>query len=219
MDLSGVYVYFRRFINCRRALRCALASMGGVGSTALARHLGSIADKTPREHVYSPVVYDGMSNLTLGYMFGNPYNAVLSIFRRNYQHMHAKAMNALSGTVPPDLRRVSLEEFLERGIDEFYIERQFDNWTNNPNPKHPTILIKYEELEGHIDEVLQFFGCKRPFAIKPRRSSWQEQPENIRSGLETMYGSLNEKIQAMPGIRTLVPYLTPRGVENRQLSF
>ena len=185
--------------------KCAMTSMGGVGSTALARHIGSIADKTVREHAFSPGVYDSFSDMRLGYMFGNPYNSVLSIFRRSYQQMHVKAMHANSGTRPANLRGVTLEEYLERGIDEFYVERQFDNWVNGANIKHPTILIRYELLDGNIDQILDFFRCSKPFVFKARKSSWQDQPEHIRSGLERIYGAVNEKIESMPAVKILLP--------------
>lgn len=180
-----------------------MASMGGVGSTSLARHIGSISDKTEREHAFSPSVYDTFENLRLGYMVGNPYNSVLSIFRREYQQMHVKAMHANSGTMPAKLRGMSLEEYLERGIDEFFIERQFDNWVCNPAPKHPTIIIRYELLSDNIDQVLQFFGSDKPFIVKSRKSSWLEQPAHIRNGLEKIYGHLNEKIEALPGVKII----------------
>ena len=198
----------RIFMPGKDRFRCAMGSMGGVGSTALARHIGSIVDKTDKEHAYSPAVYDGHSSLRLGYMFGNPYNSVLSIFRRGYQQMHVVAMHAHSGTVPVGLRGVSIEEYLERGVDEFFIERQLDNWVVNPNPKHPTILIRYELLGGHIDEVLDFFACRKAFVVTPRRSVWSDQPEHIRKGLERIYGRMNEKIEALPAIQVV---MTRRG--------
>jgi hypothetical protein len=199
-----VQALVRRLIN-RAPFRCALASIGGVGSTALARHIGSIADKTDREHAYSPIVYDKECNLRLGYMYGNPYNAVISVFRRNYQDMHAHAMNVGSGVQPASLRNLSLEAYLERGIDEFNMERQFDNWHQVADPKHPMILIKYEQLADHISEVLQFFSCRYAFEVRRRSSSWQEQPAHIRAGLERMYGGLSAKIDDKPPIQIIYP--------------
>lgn len=196
---GGKLLFLKRLFDSR-AFRCAMCSMGGVGSTALARHIGSISDKTVREHAYSPAVYDSYTNLRLGYMFGNPYNAVLSVFRRGYQQMHVKAMNANSQTVPVDLSGVGIEAFLERGVDEFHIERQFDNWADEQNAKHPTVLIKYEGLSRSIGDVLEFFDMTKPFVVKARQSAWQSQPEHIRKGLERMYGGLAEKIEAMPDI-------------------
>lgn len=185
----------------RRPFRCAMCSMGGVGSTALARHILSVADKTVYEHAYTPAVYDQRQRMRLGYLFGDPYNAVLSVFRREFQHMHVKAMNAYSPTPAVSLKGVTIEEYLERGIDEFRIERQFDNWTNEANAKHPTVLIKYEDLSDNIDTVLAFFGVSRSFEVKRRSSSWQSQPEAIRKGLENMYGGLLAKVEAMPSIQ------------------
>jgi hypothetical protein len=205
MRITAVQAFVRR-LKIGNSFKSAMTSMGGVGSTALARHIGSIADKTVREHAYSPCVYHNIKNLRLGYMFGNPYNAVLSIFRRNYQQMHVKAMHAGTDTQPADLRGVTLEEYLERGVDEFFIERQFDNWVNQAHPEHPTILIKYEELQDNIGDVLAFFGVKDSFNVKKRNSSWLDQPAHIRKGLERVYGGLYEKIEAMPGIKILNPY-------------
>jgi len=202
MRITAVQAIVRRLM-IGSEFQSAMVSMGGVGSTALARHIGSIADKTVKEHAYSPCMYDGTRNLRLGYMFGNPYNAVLSVFRRNFQQMHAKAMHADSPTLPPDLRGVTLEAYLEKGIDAFSIERQFDNWVSQPHSRHPTLLIKYESLANNIDDVLAFFGVKDAFGVKERQSSWRDQPPHIRTGLERMYGKLNEKIEAMPEIHIL----------------
>lgn len=187
-----------------RPFRTAICSMGGVGSTALARHLLSFADKTDLEHAWSPVAYAQRKNLRLGYMFGNPCNAVLSVFRRGYQHMHVRAMNAHSPTPPFDLKGMSIEEYLERGVDEFRIERQFDHWTSPANARHPTVLIKYEGLPQGIGQVLTFFAATRPFEVYSRQSSWTDQPAHIRSGLERMYGGLLGKVEAMPPI-TIFP--------------
>jgi len=184
----------------RRPFRPAMCSMGGVGSTALARHLLSFADKTALEHAWSPAVYEGMDKVRLGYMFGNPYNAVLSIFRREYQRMHANAMNRNSPTPAVDLKGIGIEEYLERGVDEFRIERQFDNWTNPANARHPTILIRYEALHENIDQVLSFFSCEKPFQVQRRNSQWTDQPAHIQQGLQRMYQGLMEKIEATPQI-------------------
>ena len=183
-----------------------MTSMGGVGSTALGRHINSFADKTVDEHAYSPIVYDNKKPVMLGYMYGNPYNSILSIFRRNYQQMHVQAMHVNSDTQPAKLKGVTLEEFLERGVDEFYLERQFANWNNPELVKVPTILIKYEALEDDIDEILDFFQCKRPFKVKVRRSAWEDQPKNIQDGLVNIYGKFKDQVDDMPGIKILYPH-------------
>lgn len=205
MSRFPIQAFIRRMMN-RAPHRCAMASMGGVGSTALARHIGSIVDKSTREHGYSPKLFENEKNLRLGYIYGNPYNAVLSIFRRNFQNMHVHAMHADSGTLPVDLRDVSLEAYLEKGIDEFAMERQFDNWVNYSASKGPIILIKYESLAEHVDEVLSFFYCPYPFEVKQRRTSWMSEPSHIRDGLERIYGGLNTKIDEMPPIKILNPF-------------
>ena len=183
----------------------ALCSMGGVGSTALGRHIGSISDKTIREHAHSPIVYDSEKQIRLGYVFGNPYNSVLSVFRRGYQNMNTQAMNVGSGAEIADLKGVEIEEYLQRGVDEFRLDRQLTNWCDPKLTKHPTILIKYEELADNIEQVLDFFGCDKPFEVRTRKSSWDTQPANIVSGLVDMYGDFNKRVEEMPAITVLQP--------------
>lgn len=88
---------------------CALVSTGGVGSIAMGRRLDSIADPTDRKHAYTPSLFDNDTNIKLGFMYGNPYDAVLSVFRRGFQNLHSQAMNADSSTPASMLTGVSLE--------------------------------------------------------------------------------------------------------------
>ncbi|WP_133468553.1 hypothetical protein [Paraglaciecola marina] len=207
LNMSGIKSVLNKTPTLRRLLipgpSVALCSMGGVGSTALARHIGSIADKTIREHAYSPSVYHNENQIKLGYVFGNPYNSVLSVFRRGYQDMHCKAMNANSGDKPVSLKGVELIDYLNAGVDQFGLDRQLSNWLNPGLAKHPTILIKYEELADNIDEVLDFFDCEKPFDVKTRTSSWKSQPAPIVNGLESLYGDFYQKVQDMPAITIL----------------
>lgn len=212
LKLGGVKSLINRVPAIRRIVVrgpvVALCSMGGVGSTALARHIGSISDKTVREHAFSPRVYDNEKQIKLGYVFGNPYNSVLSVFRRGFQVMHNKAMNANSGSKIANLKDMSLEEYLERGIDEFNLNRQLTNWLNPELVKHPTILIKYETLGDNIEEILAFFDCPKPFSVKTRQSSWLDQPSDIVNGLENMYGDFYKRVLEMPDITVLEPLIS-----------
>lgn len=204
MPKIALYYKVKHFLSGRR-VRCAVASMGGVGSTALARHVGSLADKTPREHAYTPMLYAEDAPLKLAYVFGDPYNAVLSVFRRGYQDMHARAMNAHSETPPANLKGMTIAEYLERGIDEIRIERQVDNWVNAAACPHPILLIKYEALARNLGQVLEYFESSEPYEVLPRRTGWEEEPEPIRRGLEKLYGPLREKIMALPDLRLIEP--------------
>lgn len=186
-----------------RPYECKLVSVGGVGSTALGRHVWSTNDKTSYEHAFSPAVFTGHPKLRLGYMYGDPYNAVLSVFRRGYQDMHIRAMHRHTGITPPSLAKVSIDEYLEAGLDQFGLEAQFDRWVGAVPAPCPLILVKYEGLAEGIGEVLDFFAVKKPFVVRPRKSSWETQPDNIRRGLEKIYGSMREKVLAMPAIKVI----------------
>jgi hypothetical protein len=184
-----------------RAYECKLISCGGVGSTALGRHLWSTNDKTPYEHAFSPELFKSKPRLRLGYMYGDPYNAVLSVFRRGYQQMHSRAMHTGTGQPTPDLTGVTLDQYLEAGVDQFGLEAQFDRWTRAVTPACDTILIKYEDLSENINQVLEFFSVQKPFQVRTRKTSWDSQPSHIQAGLHRIYGPLREKVLAMPGIK------------------
>ena len=186
-----------------RPYQCKLVSLGGVGSTALGRHIWSTNDKTSYEHAFSPEIFTGHPSLRLGYMYGDPYNAVLSVFRRGYQDMHIKAMHRHTGIKPPSLAGVTVADYLEEGRDQFGLEAQFDRWVGKVKAPAPLILIKYEGLSTGIGEVLDFFGVKKPFTVRSRKSSWENEPEHIRRGLEKVYGSLREKVLAMSAVKVI----------------
>lgn len=202
--MIAIVYKLKHFLRGRR-VRCAIASMGGVGSTALARHVGSLADKTPREHAYSPVLYAEEKPLKLGYIYGDPYNSVISVFRRDYQNMHTTAMNHGSPTAPGNLKNMSLREYLERGVDEFHLERQLDNWTRPVGSPHPILLIKYEEMAQNMDAILRYFEQDEGFEFKPRKSSWEQQPADMVNLLERMYGDVKAKVDKLPGLQLLQP--------------
>jgi len=186
-----------------RPYECKLISLGGVGSTALGRHIWSTNDKTSYEHAFSPAIFTGHPKLRLGYMYGDPYNAVLSVFRRGYQDMHIKAMHRHTGIKPPSLSGVTIEQYLEAGKDQFGLEAQFDRWVGGEKAPAPLVLIKYEGLGEGIGEVLDFFGVRKPFGVRPRKSAWEAQPESVRRGLEAIYGRLREKVLAMPSVKII----------------
>jgi hypothetical protein len=186
-----------------RNYECKLVSLGGVGSTALGRHMWSTNDKTSYEHAFSPAIFKGHPNLRLGYMYGDPYNAVLSVFRRGYQDMHITALHRHTGVTPPSLTGVSIDQYLEAGKDQFGLEAQFDRWAGGEKAPAPLILIKYEGLQEGIGDVLKFFGVSKPFDVRSRKSSWEKEPEHVRKGLEKIYGSLREKVLAMPSIKII----------------
>jgi len=183
----------------------------------MGRRLDSIADPTDRKHAYTPSLFDNDTNIKLGFMYGNPYDAVLSVFRRGYQNLHSQAMNADSSTPAAMLTGVSLEEYLEKGVDEFRIEPQLDFWLDPTIVKHPTILIRYETMTEHLDEIFDFFEYnklfefltllerKKPFKVRKRTSSWEQQPKVIRQQLETIYGRVNEIISAAPDLKIMMP--------------
>lgn len=135
------------------------------------------------------------------FIFGDPYHSVISIFNRNLQRRHERSMSReMRGYVPVLRADTTIEEYLGAGVDRFFFEQHLDNWVGYDGSAVRILAVRYEDLTDHIEEVLQFLDCERPFQILPRKSHFQDQPAVIQAGLGNMYGELKERIARMPSL-------------------
>ncbi len=140
-------------------------------------------------------------------MTGDPFNAVLSVWRRDLHQVHEVAMSFgkfwfdspdefTDRRITEDLK---LEDYLDAGHDAFHIAEHVDNWISYDTPPHVKILIvRYEHLADYISDVMKFLQCKRPFAVRPRKSDWTKAPKAVQDGLVKTYGAVRDKINALP---------------------
>jgi hypothetical protein len=186
-----------------------IVSFGGVGSTSLVAHLeDGNADRNwyhqQGKHCFRPDLLPEVQRgleVKACFIFGDPYHSVISVFRRGLQRRHERSMSRATPGYTPVLRRnTTLQEYLEGGVDRFFLEDHLDNWIGYRGNQVRILAVKYEALGDHIEEVLSFLDCLRPFVVRSRTSSIEDQPEAIRRGLEAIYGPLKVRIDSLPSM-------------------
>lgn len=186
-----------------------VTSFGGTGTTMLyeflEEHDGDIpsdhSNWRPWKHLPRPPgdseVKDGFRAV---YVFGNPMNAVLSVFRRDYQRWHIRNMREdVSEPASPDW---GLEEFLQESEDPFRMGKHFREWTH-ADRSYPILYLNFDALWEHLPEFFAFAGlptrCLKEFPDRRERASdWTEEPTRVRKELREFYGDLWAEIQETP---------------------
>lgn len=205
-------------------LRVLVSSFGGVGSKCLVKGLLQTKDRTilgdAHTHLRAPPEHRDLDGRAVIYMFGNPYNAVISFFNRRMRKTRSHGFNTREGegdvfwavkhcrNMGGDHQAMKPEwdvaAYLENGVDLFRMEQHFDNWVN-AKTDYPILFVRYETMWQHLREIFHFMGLPESalakFPPRERRgSSWEHEPEEVRVKLANMYGRLREKIDAVPDI-------------------
>ena len=193
---------FKRFTVTNR-----IVSFGGVGSSSLVAHLEN-GDKdriwyhSRDKHCLHPDLLPEVGRgLTVKacFIFGNPYHAVLSVFRRGLHRRHEKSMSRTVRGYRRVIRNdTTVEAYLDAGVDRFFLADHLRNWTEYGGGRVRVLAVKYEALDDHIEQIMTFLNCDRPFEVRPRTSRFDNEPEAVQRGLEAMYGELKERIDALP---------------------
>ena len=58
------------------------------------------------------------------------------------------------------------------------------NWVEYQGKRVRIMAVKYEALGEHIQELMDFLECTRPFEVRPRKSKYDDQPPEIQAGLD-----------------------------------
>ncbi|MCS4122739.1 sulfotransferase domain-containing protein [Salinibacter ruber] len=184
-----------------------VTSFGGAGTTMLYKFLDQCCRDIPKNtHDWIPWKHqqvppadeDVKQGFRALYLFGNPMNTVLSIFRRGYQHWHFERMNE-SGE---GQGLQNLEEFLKHDDDPFQLADHFERWTTAKR-RYPIMLLRFETLWEQQEEVFAFLGVPSGLQDefpkrRERHSDWRKQPVEHRKRLKRIYGSLAKRIQSRP---------------------
>lgn len=129
------------------------------------------------------------------YLFDDPRNAVLSVFRRSYQNWHIRNMN---GNLDGWEEGYTIDDFLSNGDDLFRMEEQFEDWVH-ARRSYPILFIRFDELWDHLKTLFSFVGLPESkmdcFPEKRARTSdWRTEPSNRQEAIEEMYGTLACKV-------------------------
>ena len=176
-------------------------SPGGCGSCALEDFFGNNIN-FPRDswnaHQRDPSLPEAGSQV--GYIFADPYNVVLSYFRRGflqYPYDHGKH---ISGDMSILMARPSwtMEDFFRLPSDPFRLQDHMEGWWNRPQRDYNIMFIRYETLTQHLPELCQWFGLSperaKHFEFIPRNSDWEQQSGFVKENLERMYGVFDRRL-------------------------
>jgi hypothetical protein len=224
--------------------RFVVASYGGVASKTLIRGLLNHPVNTatiklvPRHHTHRrcPYLYLPPDKKVI-YLYGDPAHAIASFFRRDltptsvvepddshpgfagFARAHCKYLEG-------DYARLSegycLEDFLSSPHDPFGLDDHFHRWTATPVP-YPILLVRYETLWEHLDEVYDFVGLPRAEAatFPPYKKTYVERhPEYDEplARLRVKYARLIADIEKRPPISVL-PATPPLGWQKVRYNF
>jgi hypothetical protein len=186
-----------------------VTSFGGCGTTALYEYLGAAGCNIPKTFGHFPFKHQRMppdpasvpEGFRVVYLYGDPRNAVLSIFRREAQYGHYRGMRLADPPADSGARLASIDAFLEGGVDEFQLEDHFERWWGNGSASVPVLFVEYEQLADVWPTVRDFVGLPADYPCldwRPRSSDWQALSRTRQEQLDRMYGGLVERISSLP---------------------
>jgi hypothetical protein len=189
-----------------------VTSFGGSGTTALCAYLlsrGVDLQKGPaqwpfKHRRFPPSADQVPDGFRVVYIVSDPRDAIVSIFRRDFQVGHYVALREDEPDPDTQRRLVSLDAFLDAGHDDFQLADHFARWRAH-DPAYPVLFLRYEHVAEVWADVLAFVGLappQPPLQVRARRSDWRSlQPERRRQ-LDAMYGELARTIEQLPPART-----------------
>ena len=135
------------------------------------------------------------------YVYGDPRNAVLSVFRRGYQNWHIQNMQE-------DLRGWNddwtLRDYLAEGKDLFGLAGHFDSWVT-ADRDYPIMIAEFDALWDEQSAVFSFFGlptdAMQDFPErKERNSDWRDESSEVQDQITSIYGDLINRMYSFPGL-------------------
>ncbi len=186
-----------------REMELLVCSCGGVGTTFLIDFLAQYKtcndrdDRDGFKHLDKPPPTRN-PDLRAIYVFGNPIDAVYSLFRRDFHHEQSYKLLEQYRDLDPVPLEMPLERYAAEGIDRFQFENHFLNWSER-NCQYPVLFVRYEKIWDHVEELLEFAGipaeAKAAFPEKKeRKSQAMEIGEEVHAGMRRMYGALQDRL-------------------------
>jgi Sulfotransferase domain len=186
-----------------------VTSFGGCGTTAFYAHLraaGLSVPKTPGQFPFKhqrvpPDGDDVPSNFRAIYLYGDPRDTIVSIFRRNYQTGHYAGLHLQDPPLEVADRLSDLDTFLAAGIDDFQLEDHFERWWSHRTPSYPVLFLRFESLPTEWPRVCDFVGLSSDYPclpMRPRDSDWKSLNEVQRTQMDRMYLGLARRLESIP---------------------
>lgn len=157
-------------------LQLIVCSGGGVATTMLCDFLSEYyklnekSDKDSLKHLPMPPI-SFRSNFKCIFLYGDPVNTTISLFRRNYHHLQSRKLQRHKihkKIIPP---KMTLEEYADSGVDSLGLHEQFVNYLES-HLIYPTLFIRYEFLWENLLHIQNFLGkTKMDFDKFPKKNS------------------------------------------------
>jgi hypothetical protein len=184
-----------------------ITSFGGSGTTALCDHLlalGVDLQKGPaqwpfKHRRFPPAASEVPEGFRVVYIVSDPRDAVMSVFRRDYQLGHWSALNEQDPGDETRRRLASLDTFLDAGHDEFGLADHFTRWRAH-DPGYPVMFLRYDHLGDAWPQVADFVGldaAQPALPTRERHSDWRALPPGRRRQLDAVYGELARTIDEL----------------------
>jgi len=194
-------------MNGSNTFKYFFVSYGGVGAHMMLDIFKNVEmvniDSFQKHHIKTPPKSFGTDTKVV-YLYGDPYNAILSYFRRRKQEYITWTKKHCEN-IRGDYKKMDInwdvKDYLKNGEDLFKLEEHFDNWTNVTEKDYEICTFKYEDTPNNIEKLYGFLDIiepkhKTPF--KPRRSDWRNEDQETKELLKNMYGAFYEKYDNHP---------------------
>jgi len=187
-------------------------SYGGVGAHMMLDIFKNVEmvdiDAFQKHHIKTPPKTFG-TNTKVVYLYGDPYNAILSYFRRRKQNYITWTIRHCEN-IRGDYKKMNVnwdvKDYLKNGEDLFKLEEHFDNWTKATGVDYEICSFKYEETPKNLGKLYEFLDIKEPkykTHFKVRKSDWRNEDEETKNLLSDMYGSFYEKYENYPSFKII----------------
>jgi hypothetical protein len=190
-----------------------VTSFGGCGTSAVYAYLSDAGLDIPKTFGQFPFKHQRVPpdptivppGFRVVYLYGDPRNAVLSIFRRGRQLSHYRGMRLANPSSEAQARLSSLESFVRAGIDYYELEDHFEQWWGRSSHSFPVLFVRYELLAHVWPTLRDFVGLPAGYPclpLKSRSSDWRSLPPPTQTQLDRIYGRFARRVSSLPPVVT-----------------
>ena len=178
-----------------------LVTPGAAGTHALVKHFGlRIKGGVPWWNVHARAPGLPPAGSRILYVYGNPYDAVVSYFNRGFMSNPTHCVN-MQGDSDSWMKahNSTLDGYLDYGLDVFALEDHLTRWASYKRRNYNIAFLKYEHVMDHVADIERWTGMSMDgFEFIPRRSDWRTLPPRTSEKLHVVYGKAMHAYESMP---------------------